>query len=355
MKRLFIILPFLLLLSCNDDSNLSFDKTALLTTIVDDQLIPSFEYFKDRTGTLTQKAEAFQADPTIGNLASLQSAWKEAAYQWKKTEVFSFGPTADYKSSIYFHPARINLIENALNDDDPIDLSYMELLGAAAKGLPAMEQLVFQHGKSNDEVLTLFTTDTKASRRFAYVLGIATLLDKHAAELETKWKAHAPIFISQDTADEDGVDVLANQLLLVLEVVVNTRLGEPLGKKSGTPPIPSKVEAWHSEFSNELIRANLEAVIDLYSGNGGVGFDDYLDFVKAKYGEKALSIEILDKLIEFQQTLSSLDESLQHAVINHQADVEAIYEQGRLALILVKADMFSALSITIAFTDNDGD
>lgn len=356
MKNIFpLLVALLFLVACSDDTDESFDKEALLENITTNQILPAFEAFKDGTIALQTSAHTFQQSPTINTLQDFQNEWKKTVVLWKRTEVFGFGPTDNHETSIYFHPSRINLITNALNDDDAFDLDYMGRLAAAAKGLPALEYLLFQDGGSQDDVLALFSTGDLASRRVEYVVGIANHLVQEATALNNAWQAYAPAFKNQATEDGKEVDVLANQLLLVMEVIVNEQLGLPLGKKTDSDPIPSKVEARHSRYSKELIQANIETVEAVFSGSNKIGFDDYLTFVNAKYGDEELAIAITNQVSTFKQAVDGMPAPLQTAVVDEQDVIESVYTTGQLALIMIKADMFSALSITIAFTDSDGD
>lgn len=357
MKRLISILFIIGIMTgaCNDESETSFNKGLLLEGITTNQLLPAFEDFKNQGAVLQQSAESFAANPTTATLATLQEQWKKTAISWKTTEVFGFGPTDKLESSIYFLPARLNLIEKALNDTESIDENYIQRLGVAAKGLPALEQLIFQNGQRTDEVLPLFTTGNLASRRISYVVNITKRLQHHATTLYQDWQAYAPSFIAQNTGNNDEVDLLANQFLAVLEDVINTQLGEPLGKKSGTDPLPTKVEAWQSGHSKALLIANLKSAQAVYTGQTQTGFNDYLNVIQAMYGNQLLSEIIDNDLKAFATAINQVNSPLQEAVIRDQSAVENAYQTGKLALIHVKIDMFSALSITIAFTDNDGD
>jgi len=340
------------LFSCNDEETTTFNKAALVENITDHLILPSFEILQQQTNALERAAIAFHTNATSSHLTALQATWKATTLQWKKSEIYVFGEVAAYKSQIYFYPARANLMENVLADQAAIDANYMLLVGAAAKGLPALELLLFENGKTTAEILTNFTSDIQAARKRDYVVGIARHLNRQAANLLEEWQIYAPTFKASVSGTMDGVSILANQLLLMTENAVNAQLGAPLGKSTGGNILPEKVEAYHSNYSNELMLANLQSVSNLYDGNTQLGFDDYLDFVQKS---PSLSESIRTQLSTFISAIEQFEQPLQEMVVDRTSSVEKAYEEGKKLTVLIKADLFSTLSITIAFTDNDGD
>lgn len=355
MKYCTLSLVFLFsftLFSCSDDETAVFNKAELLENVTDNLILPTFESFKQESRLLDQAATAFQTDPTVTTLTAVQDAWKTTTIQWKKSEIYMLGEVDAFEAQIYFYPARSNLMDNVLADQAIIDADYMLLVGAAAKGLPALELLLFENGKTTEEVLEKFTSAPQAARRRDYVAGIAGHINRQAVNLQEAWEAYAPTFKASVSGTMEGTSVLANQLLLMIENLTNTRLGEPLSKDRGGDVLPEKVEAYHSQFSNELMIANLRSISALYTGSTGIGFDDYLNFVQ---GNTTLSTTISEQFGTLNLALEQFDQPLQELVVSSQSSVEKAYEEGKALTVLIKADMFSMLSITVAFNDNDGD
>jgi predicted lipoprotein len=121
-------------------------------------------------------------------------------------------------------------------------------------------------------------------------------------------------------------------------------------------PRASATEAFYAGYSNELAIANLQAVERVFlgtglNGTGGTGLEENLIALDAT----SLSDEITAQQNEALTALQGLDDPLSSQIENNNEPVTAAFQEMQDVLVLIKADMASALGVSITFQDNDGD
>jgi hypothetical protein len=132
---------------------------------------------------------------------------------------------------------------------------------------------------------------------------------------------------------------------------------------SGTPH-PEKVEAYyHPEISHALATTAHRSAKDFFNGKEftsdaeGPSFKSYLDALGAK---DAVSGNLLSDIINEQfgiidDELEKLGPNLHDQVVTDNQRMVNVYTEMQKLVRLLKVDMTSALSVTITYTDNDGD
>ena len=68
-----------------------FDRTAMLTNIADNIIIPRYEDYNQKIDVLVEKKNDFIANQTTNSLNEFKLAWKEAYLSWQAVEVFNIG------------------------------------------------------------------------------------------------------------------------------------------------------------------------------------------------------------------------------------------------------------------------
>ena len=130
------------------------------------------------------------------------------------------------------------------------------------------------------------------------------------------------------------------------------KIGLPAGVFSiEEQSFPEEAEAYYSGISTALIKANFDQLEKTYLGATGVGIDDHLIGVDAA----SVNTEIKDQLNEIRSKLNLLTDPLSEQVVNDRPTVITVYNEIQKLVPTLKADMFSALSIQITYSDTDGD
>jgi hypothetical protein len=124
------------------------------------------------------------------------------------------------------------------------------------------------------------------------------------------------------------------------------------------------VEAYYNrDISRELARTAHQAAMDFFNGidpgtgEAGLSFKTYLDALGAKdvVSGMMLSAIINDQFAVVNQALDLLSPSLYDQIIADNDAMIGVYAEMQKMVRILKVDMTSALSVTITYTDNDGD
>lgn len=340
----------------------NFDRAGLLHNLSANVIIPNYLDFKIQADSLVTAVSAFNSSPGTVSLAVLRNRFIYAYRSWMHASQFEYGPGADVllSSSVNIFPADTTQI-NANITAGTYDLQTASNLDA--KGFPAIDFLIYGKNYTDLQLVTLFTIDANANKRKAYLADVANDIKAKAEVVYNGWTAgnYAATFTGS-TGNQIGspLQLMVNQLNYDYEVLKTARIGIPLGKKSLGVPMPEKCEALYSGYSLELAKVHLDACENVYrgrtkSGVDGLGLDDYLESRGATYNGGSLNTAIITRFNEARTAMNNIPGELSDAVINNAALVDDLYNKLQALLVLLKTDLPSALSITITYTDGDGD
>jgi predicted lipoprotein len=343
----------------------TFERRAMLENLVTQLIVPGHEALRARLNELVAATQTFTTDPTPATLDAAQAAWLQANLARMAVLPYNFDWVADslIHNRIDTRPARIDFVHaEMLAGDAPLTTEFLDSLGSSSVGLGVMEYLLFDPAGGDEVILAAFTTGPDAARRRELLNALAVALPPRADAIIAIWSAggenYRQIFIDADAASGDiwgSINLLTNHMLAVTEEIVGDRLGQPLGKRSDGQIHPELVEAPYSGASLERIIATVEALRLTYRGGDGLGFDDYLDFLGATYGDLSLSQEVDVRFETALTTLRAIDGPLETAVVTNPAQVEAAYQALRELMTIIKVDMINQMGLTMTFSDSDGD
>lgn len=180
--------------------------------------------------------------------------------------------------------------------------------------------------------------------------------------------AYRDTFISETGLDiGSSMGAVVNAYVLHYERYIRSgKIGIPAGVIGTTvgPTFPDKVEAFYKrDISRTLAKTAHQAAVDFFNGksaaNGAEGpsFKSYLNGLDAKDPNSGtlLSTIITNQFTTINGKLDQLSPDFYEQIqTNNQAMVDA-YTSLQMAVRYLKVDMTSAMSITITYTDNDGD
>lgn len=358
------ILPLALLaftlLGCKEPVEYNYDKAALLADVAHGQILPTAADFLIAADSLNGSAEAFVASTDSAHLSLLKTQWEVTVVKWKACEVFDFGVAKNHYLSgrigkWHCDPA---IIEGKIAGTDSLDAAFFQNLGATARGLYAMEYLLF--GQGHAATVNDFTSGQNASRRMSYLHGIAHELHSKAQEWHHLWATAPENYAaawaqSSATGLEDPMGLLVNGMISILEEVTKAKVGKPFGKFDLGILNPDGVESPRTGISLALIRANVRSLESIFKGTENTGLDKALDDLHATYGEGDLSSAITQQFGVVNHAMDQISMPFQDALINQHQQVEDLYQALKALTVLFKADMSSAMSITVTVTDTDGD
>jgi predicted lipoprotein len=346
----------------------SKDRKVILTHWVDNIVTPSYAAFQESFDVLVDRSDVFSSSPDVSTLTALRSAWADAYVDWQKVEMFEFGPADKYTLRNFFniYPADVSGINTNMNDPTvSLDLpaSY------ARQGFPALDYLLNGVGADDAAILTAYTTDADAPKRLAYLQRIISRMDSLLGSVVTEWNGtYRETFIGRTGLDiGSSMGLVVNAYVLYYERYVRSgKIGIPSGAAIGSTgvPYPEKVEAFYKkDISLALAKKAHDAAIsffngkDLTTGEAGPSFKSYLDALGAK---DAASGTMLSDIINEQfnvitDELDQLAPSLYDQIQSDNQEMADTYAAMQKLVRMLKVDMTSAMSITITYTDNDGD
>ena len=342
-------------------TEISDRRRELLTSYGEAFLLADYAEFEALCVELAATTRALAEEPSEANLEAAREAWLVARAPWKRAEVFAFGPYSEepqrFGPKIDFWPARPETVEETLAGDDELDADSAARLGAPAKGLHALEYLLFE---PDADVLSLFEEDP---RRGEYAVAIADDLIVRAHALWEAWAPDYGNFMGEltgagrtstryDTLNR-ALGEVVNRMGYTLENMSAEKLAKPLGDSAGGVPQPDQAESPFSRRSLEDLRDNLRGIELLYFGSaerGLLSLDSYL-LSRGRH----LSERFRARLTACYAALDAIPDSLEVAVESDPASVRELMARLGELRRLIQVDVINALSLSVGFNDNDGD
>ena len=373
----FLIIPAIvlsLLVACTDQNDGpspgsdrdAMDRKALLTTLADQIIIPSYDNFKAKLDPMQAATDAFVVTPNQANLAILRQTWVAAYTDWQKVELFDIGPAETRTLRFYFniYPANVQGIQSNIG----IPTADLELpTSFARQGFPALDYLINGVGATDAEIVAFYATGTQAEARRAYLKRITSRMSTLLNEVITEWKGgYRDTFVNRTGLDiSSSTSSLVNSYIMHYERYVRSgKFGIPSGAMLNGVVAPEKVEAYYKrDISGILARTAHQAVVDFFNGvsvktgQPGPSFNSYLTALGAKDSSsgKTLAQLINEQFAVSKNKVESLSPNLYQEIKNNNVAVQGVYTEMQKAVRMLKVDMASAMSITITFVDNDGD
>ena len=343
-------------------AQVSFDRRAMLQSIVDNVILPGQSAFSDASSHLAAAAENFVADPTQIQLAALQQAWRDASDAWEQIAIFNLDlRLTSYHNQIDKTPPNYEFIDAILAGQDEITESYVNGTGSTSRGLPAIEYLIFAPDATPAELVVSLDDP----RRLDFLLALAQNITRKAGEVSDYWspdgRNYAERFVSADHAGGElpgSINMLVNKMYVQLAADLQMWIGEPSGIATDGEARPELAESRRSGHSLQHIAQHLNGMQKVFNGGKGaadLGFDDYLDFLGASFDDRPLSDVINERFASAIDAIAAIELPLAAAVVEAPEDIAALYEAIRQLQIPLRADMQSHLSILITLSDRDGD
>lgn len=346
-------------------SDNEMDRKIILTHWVDNIVKPSYTNFKVKLDAMTTKVNAFTALPDQTSLTELRAAWVDAYTEWQKVELFEFGAADRYTLRNFYniYPASVDGI--AANIQNP--LASLELPASyPTQGFPGLDYLLNGIGVDDNAILALYTSDSDAAKRIDYLKRLVTRMNTLLTTVMIEWEGtYREAFINKTGLDiGSSMGQVVNAYVLHYERFIRSgKFGIPSGVLT-TVPVPQKVEAYYKkDLSLQLAQSAHEAAVNFFNGINvttgleGPSFKSYLDALNAK---DAVSGKLLSEIINEQfevvnGNMSVLTSNLYDQIQTDNQKMIDVYTNMQAAVRMIKVDMTSAMSITITYTDNDGD
>ena len=347
-----LIISLVLLFGCNKEElseKNAFDLFRYRQTYATDFINPAITEFVSDVKKLNEATTKFTTQTNQENLLNLQNLWKNAALSYAKTEVGNLGDiqSSAIYISMYSWGANEYKIEEFVAATETIDENSVNKLPTKTRGLSAVEYLLF----NGDAMQTVSSFSDVRRKDFLIALNKNLLIK--ATSLKEQWEVYSDYFINNTATGITGsVNLIVNQLNFLLEDVLRFKIGEPAGLDNTSSTNTTVLQAYRSEISLAIIQKNITAVKAVYYGMPD-GLDDYVREIATT---EDINNAITASFSSIEANMASLSNTtLKKAIENKNTTVAALHKHIKELIILIKVDVASTLSVTVTFTDNDGD
>ena len=340
------------------------DRAAVLKQMADEIVIPGYANFKVKLDAMTSKAEQFVASPDTIALKDFRQSWVEAYLEWQKVEAFNFGPADMFATKMFFniYPTSVS----AINANIASGTANIEVSGSfAAQGFPALDYLLNGLAGSNDSIVGYYTSASDAPQRKAYLQKLTAQMQLKFNQVNNEWLSYRDKFVaSTGLTASSSLSLVVNGYVSHFEKYIRAgKFGIPAGALTNIKS-PEKVEAFYQkDISQQLAKTAIQASIDFFNGKSvktgieGASLKNYLDGIGAKDSQtgNGLATTINAQLITAITLVRALDANFYNVMSTDNQKMLDVYSALQAVVRLLKVDMTSAMSITITYTDNDGD
>ena len=308
------------------------DTPDIIQSVYHDWMAPAAADFSRDSARLTPALQALcdaPANQADGSLQQARQRWLAALSSWERLSTAAIGPLIERRSQrqIDFTPTRPHLIEKAVKSA-PSDPADMELIGTPAKGLPALEWLLWVQPAQ------------PASPECRYAVQVAAEIGREAVALDGAYKQAA-----QRTPDSAALSEFVNQWVGGLERLRWANMEKPASvamtaKHHVAPDFPhtssgATASSWATQW------ATLRA---LAAGNGSLSMETALR-------ERGLP-KVADALA---RATRQADVNMQGLTLGDKDDILAAAEELDALKRLVEKQVAPALGVNMGFSDADGD
>jgi len=250
----------------------------VLSGLVTEVVLGMAREMRAESKALHAELRALSSGPSVERQRAAQAAFKRTIWAWKQAYAFRSGPfvSSDAFQHAAFWPTRATLIDGVLSDREPIDEQRVVQLGVDARGLYALEYLLFDDRKAR-AMLPSGDGDGDGAddgeRVRAYALELSANILGYAERIRRllgDGRAYAASFAQ---AGKSSVDTLVSQTLDTL-AVVSGKFARVERARSENRPLPFAVEGYFSKSSLEIVLAIVAGAQKLYLGGGSGGLSE---------------------------------------------------------------------------------
>ncbi|WP_339614126.1 imelysin family protein [uncultured Winogradskyella sp.] len=375
MKNFRLIFPFIIVClsaivwSCSDDDSVSertddFDRQAMLINWADDIIIPSYQAFSSDVDALKAAVDAFESQPNETNLNSVRQEWEQAYIAWQNISMFNIGPaeTTFMRSFLNTYPANVSEIDTNISTGN---YALQSVNANNEQGLPALDYLLFGLAESDAQILEFYTSNVNSSNYVNYLTDLVDRINTITDQVVASWEGdYRDTFVNNSgAASNSSTNKLLNNWMFYYEVTLrNGKVGIPSGVYSEGSRLPQNVEAFYKkDLSRTLCLEALNAFQDFFNGahfdgtTNGESLSSYLNFLNTMKNGEDLSLMINNQFEVSRIAISNLDANFINQINTNNNLMLVAFEELQANVVLLKSDMFSALSIALEFESGDGD
>ena len=374
------------------DTNTQFNQLALITNLTDNVISPAYQTFLTQAERQTQLVQDYcQAEKNILDQTGEQQAvltaidaaqvqWRNTMAAWQQAELMLLGPLLEQdgllRNNIYSWPIQnscavdydVLYFQTGEVNGKPYDITQRT---PSRKGLGALDYLLFNqdlnHSCDASFAPAGWSNQTEQNKRVArcnFATEVASDIQNNAEMLVQQWLAldgyanklkQAGTTGNEFNTEHDAVNRISDALFYLDSSTKDGKLATPLGifaNECGSTACPQTVESKYSQNSLANILNNLIGFEKLLTGNGGLGFTDYLLDV----GDDSTATEMANNVTNTINAINQVDSSLANELTNNPEQIEQIHNNVKNITDQLKTDFITSLALELPATsagDND--
>jgi predicted lipoprotein len=346
------------------ESTNDFNRQTMLVNWADNIIIPAYQDFSSDVNALKAAVDTFEAQPNETNLNTVRQEWEQAYITWQKVSMFNIGPseTAFMRSFMNIYPANVSKIDTNISTGN---YALQSANSFDEQGFPALDYLLFGLADNDAQILAFYTSNVNSNKYVKYLTELVDRINTITDQVVAAWEGnYRDTFVNNSgAASNSSTNKLLNNWMLYFEVIFrNGKIGIPSGVSSEGSPLPQNVEALYKrDLSKTLCLEALNAFQDFFNGahfdgtTNGESLSSYLNFLNTMKNGENLSLMINDQFDVSRTAISNLDDNFINQINTNNNLMLVAFEELQSNVVLLKSDMFSALSVAVEFESGDGD
>jgi predicted lipoprotein len=248
------------------------DQASVLSGLVTQVVLEMARDVRAESKRLHAEVRALSNEPSLDRQRAAQTAFKRATVAWKKAFAFRSGPfvSSDAFQHAAFWPVRATLVDGVLAEQEPIDERRVQQLGVDARGLYALEYLLFAE---NNASAMLRPGDAFGQRVLAYALELSANILGYADRIHRLLGDGHGYAESFAKGGKLSVDALVSQMLDTL-TIVSGKFARIERARSENRALPFAVEGYFSKSSLDVVIAIIAGIKSLYFGGTSGGLSE---------------------------------------------------------------------------------
>lgn len=370
----------------------AFNEADLIVNLADNVVTPAYNNFVTVSEQLTSDistycqsevdfdAQSATAEQVTQTLSTAKASWRTTMNQWQQIELMQFAPLLDNDSQLRNRIYSWPVVSTCGVDLDVVSFEAGNINGApfdinlrtpARKGLDALEYLLFNENLNHSCTGATFpdgwdnrSEQARKMARCQFAAEVAGDVNNNAQVLVAEWAGEngfASILKTAGSTDNEfnteheAVNHLSDAMFYIDSVTKDGKLATPLGlfaNECGAEPCAEAVESPYARNSLNNILHNLLSLQKLYTGEEGIGFDDFLVDVGDADTAQNMTNAIDAAIASINAYQSSLADNLQ----NNDSQVEDTHQKVKDVTDIMKTDYINSLALELPQTsagDND--
>jgi predicted lipoprotein len=338
----------------------SFDRKEMLANYADNFIKPAFIDLQSKTAILQAAINTFATNPTLTTLTQTQAAWENAYLSFQAANAYNFGAAGEdgLRKSLLEEIAIFPISTEKIESNIAINNMLLNDFNRDNRGFLAIEYLLFDLQDNHTKIVNSF----EAKNRKNYLIAVIDRIKNQIDAVVVSWNGNYRNEFVNNSGKEAGssTSILYNEFVKNFEAVKNFKVGLPFGKRPGQTTIePTKVEAYYSGKSMQMMKANFANIENIWYGktkNGvqGKGFKQYLASVE---GGEALVLATENQLRSVNAAFAAVPNTprFSQQLTTNAPAIENLNTELQKLTRFFKSDMSSLLGISITFMSGDGD